>query len=113
MGVSLGNTYLGFYLSNLPFVSNYLRRAQECGRAVLEEVEHGMLRCAEFGPPRAAASLRGERSNRLFHGALKALENVQDDPLTRRFFQRLHDRGKEMIQSEMQQEAEEEIYFRS
>jgi hypothetical protein len=109
----LGDSYLGFYVNNLAFVSNYLRRAQECGRSVLEAVERGMLHNAEYGPPRAAASLRGQRSNALFHNAQKALENVQGDPLSASFFQQLRDRGQEMIQSEMQRDAEEEVFFRS
>jgi hypothetical protein len=109
----LSDTYLGFYVSNLSFVSNYLHRAQECGKTVFEEVKRNLLHYAEYGPPRAMASHRGERSYRLFHSALKALENVQDDPLTNRFFHQLRDRGRELIQSEMQEEAEEEIFFRS
>jgi hypothetical protein len=109
----LGDSYLGFYVNNLAFVSNYLRRAQECGRSVFEEVERAMLRYAEYGPPRAAASLRGQRSNALFHNAHKALECVQGDPLAVRFFQQLRDRGQEMIQSEMRQAADEEVFFRS
>lgn len=109
----LGDSYLGFYVNNIAFVSNYLRRAQECGRSVFEEVERTMLRYAESGPPRAVASFRGQRSNALFHNAQKALEQVQGDPLLARFFQRLRDRGQERIQSEMRQEAEEEIFYRS
>lgn len=109
----LADSYLGFYVNNLAFVSNYLRRAQECGRSVFEEVERAMLRYAEYGPPRAAASLRGQRSNALFHNAHKALEYVKGDPLSVRFFQQLRDRGQEMIRSEMRQEAEEEVFFRS
>jgi hypothetical protein len=109
----LGDTYLGFYVNNLSFVSNYLRRAQECGRDVFEAVERAMLHHAEYGPPRAAASHRGQRSNALFHNAHKALELVQGDSLSVRFFQRLRDRGQEMIRSEMRQQAEEEVFFRS
>jgi hypothetical protein len=109
----LGDTYLGFYTNNLTFVSNYLRRAQECGKVAFEEVERAMLHNAEYGPPRAMASHRGERSNALFHKALKAIENAQGDPLSVRFFRQLRDRGQEMIQSEMRQSAEEEIFFRS
>ena len=109
----LGDTYLGFYVGNLSFVSNYMRRAQECGRTVFEDIERTLLHYAEDGPPRAIASHRGEHSYRLFHGALKALQDAQDDPLMSQFFQRLRDRGREMIQSEMKDEAEEEIFFRS
>lgn len=108
----LGDTYLGFYVSHLPFVSNYLRRARECGRAVYEEVERAMLHCAECGPPRAMASHRGERSHALFHKAHEAIENAEGDTLSIHFFQQLRDRGQQMIQSEMRQEAEEEIFFR-
>lgn len=109
----LGDSYLGFYVNNLAFVSNYLRRAQECSMSVLEAVEREMLHNAEYGPPRAAASLRGQRSNALFHNAQKALENVQGDPRSTHFFQQLRDRGQEMIQSEMRRDAEEEVFFRS
>jgi hypothetical protein len=59
------------------------------------------------------ASHRGERSNALFHNAIKALEQVQGDPLTVHFFQLIRDKGQEMIRSEMQQDAEEEVFFRS
>ena len=72
-----------------------------------------MLHSAEYGPPRAMASHRGERSSALFYNAIKALEQVQGDPLTVRFFQLIRDKGQEMIRSEMQQAAEEEIFFRS
>jgi hypothetical protein len=109
----LGDTYLGFYVRNLPFVSNYLRRAKDCGTTIFEEVERAMLHSAEYGPPRAMASHRGERSNALFHNAIKALEQVQGDPLTVHFFQLIRDKGQEMIRSEMQQDAEEEVFFRS
>lgn len=108
----LDGTYLGFYVANTHFVSNYLRRARECGRTVFEEVERDMLHCAEFGPRRAIASHRGERSNALFRLASQALDDVKDDPLTSRFFQKLRERGQEMIRSEMQQAAEEEIFYR-
>lgn len=110
----LGDTYLGFYLTNLPFVSNYLRAAQECGKTVFEEVENTLLKCAQYGPPRAAASHRGERSNRLFRGAIDALQQAGGhDTLTTRFFTQLRNCGQEMIQKEMQQDAEEEVFFRS
>jgi hypothetical protein len=109
----LGDTYLGFYVSNVSFISNYLRRAKECGKGVFEEVERDMLHSAEYGPPRAIASRRGERSNALFYNANKALEDFQGDPLTVRFFQKLRDRGHKRIQSEMRQAAEEEVFFRS
>ncbi len=109
----LGDTYLGFYVRNLPFVSNYLRRAKVCGKTVFEAVERAMLHSAEYGPPRAMASRRGERSNALFHNAIKALEQVQGDTLTTRFFQQIRDKGQEMIRSEMRQDAEEEVFFRS
>jgi hypothetical protein len=109
----LGDTYLGFYVRNLLFVSNYLRRAKECGELVFEEVERAMLHNAEYGPPRAMASHRGERSNALFHKAMQALEQAQGDQLTVRFFQQIRDKGQEMIQSEMRQAAEEEVFFRS
>lgn len=72
-----------------------------------------MLHSAEYGPPRAMASARGERSNALFHNSIKALEQVQGDPLAVSFFQQLHKRGQEMIRSEMQEQAEEEVFFRS
>jgi hypothetical protein len=109
----LGDSYLGFYVNNLAFVSNYLRRSRACGKAIFEKVERTMLHNAEYGPPRAAASRRGERSNALFHSAIKAIEHVQGDLLAVRFFQQLRDRGQEMIQSEMRRAAEEEIYYRA
>lgn len=109
----LGDSYLGFYVNNLAFVSNYLHRARKCGKAVFEEVERAMLHNAEYGPPRAAASHRGERSNALFHNAHKALEQVQGDPLSDSFFRQLRDRGQELIQSEMLRDEEEEVFFRS
>jgi hypothetical protein len=109
----LGDSYLGFYVNNLSFVSNYLHRAQECGKAVSDAVESAMLHYAEYGPPRVIASHRGERGNALFHYALKALENVKDDQPAVRFFRSLRDRGREMLRSEMRQDAEEEIIFRS
>jgi hypothetical protein len=106
-------TYLGFYVSNLSFVSNYLRRAQECGDAMFEEVERAMLHNAEYGPPRAMASYRGERSNALFHRSIKAIDQAKGDMLVVRFLEKLRDRGREMMRSEMQQAEEEEIFFRS
>jgi hypothetical protein len=109
----LGDTYLGFYVSNLPFVSNYLRHAKECGRVVLEEVERAMLHCAEYGPPRAMASHRGERSNALFRMAQEAIEKIGGDALSIHFFRQLKDKGQQMIESERKKEAEEEIFFRS
>lgn len=109
----LGNTYLGFYLRNLNFVSNYLHRAQMCGRTIFDEVEQTMLHCAINGPPLAMASARGERSNKLFHGAVSALQDVQRDKLLVRFLSSLRDKGQSMIEEEMEREAEEEIYFRS
>jgi hypothetical protein len=59
------------------------------------------------------ASHRGERSNALFHNAMQAIEQAQGDQLTVRFFQQIRDKGQEMIQSEMRQAAEEEVFFRS
>jgi hypothetical protein len=109
----LEDTCLGFYLNNQTFVCNYLQRAKECGTDVFEEVEHAMLRSAEFGPPRAATPIRGQRSNALFHKASEVLRTVQSDSLIFRFFQKLREKGQERIQSEMREAAAEEVFFRS
>lgn len=108
----LEDTYLGFFKKNLSFLSNYLRRAKDCGPAVFEKVERALLSHAQYGPRRAIASHRGERSNTLFHGANEALENLIDEPLTVRFFEQIRDTGREMIQSEMREVEEEQVFFR-
>ena len=100
-------------LNKTSFLSKYLKRSLECGKDVFEQVEYEMLRFAEFGPPRAMTSLRGERSNALFHRAMEALEKVQGDPLTTAFFQKLRDRGQAMIRSEMEEMADEEVFYRT
>jgi hypothetical protein len=109
--ILLEYTSLGFYIKHLKFLSNYLRRASECGSSVFDRVESAMLGCAEYGPPRAMASLRGERSNALFHKATETLEKIQSDPLSLDFFQTLRKKGKEMIEAEMAQAADEEVLF--
>jgi len=111
--VLLKDSYMGFYFSNTGFVSNFLTSAQRCGKVALEEVERAMERCAIYGPPRAAASNRGERSNALFHGATGALEQVKKSRVATRFYLALREDGQKTIRAEMQQEAEEEIFFRS
>jgi energy-coupling factor transporter ATP-binding protein EcfA2 len=111
--ILLEDTYLGFYLNNQTFVSNYLQRAKKCGADVFEEVEHAMLHSAEFGPPRAATPIRGQRSNALFHKASDVLRTVQSDSLIFRFFQKLREKGQERIRSEMREAATEEVFFRS
>lgn len=108
----LGDTYLGFFVKNLPFLSNYLRRAKDCGVAVFEKVEQALLSDARYGPRRGVASVRGERSNALFHNANKALETPHNDPLTIRFFEQIRDTGREMIQAEMREVEEEQVFFR-
>jgi len=108
----LEDIHLGFFTNNLSFLSNYLRRARDCGRAVFEEVEQALLSRAQYGPRRAIASHRGERSNALFHGANEALENLNDEPLTVRFFEHIRDTGREMIQAEMREVEEEQVFFR-
>jgi hypothetical protein len=96
----------------MSFLSNYLRRAKNCGQAVFEKVERALLSRAQYGPRRAIASHRGERSNALFHGANEALENLVDEPLTVRFFEQIRDTGREMIQAEMREVEEEQVFFR-
>jgi hypothetical protein len=63
--------------------------------------------------PGAMTSMRGERSNALFHRATEALEKVKGDPLTASFFQKLRDRGQEMIRAEMEEMADEEVFYRT
>lgn len=108
----LEDAYLGFFIKNLSFLSNYLRRARDCGLAVFEKVEQALLSRAQYGPRRAIASHRGQRSNALFHGANEALESIHDDSLTVRFFEQIRDSGREMIQSEMREVEEEQVFFR-
>lgn len=108
----LEDTYLGFFTNNSAFLSNYLRRAKDCGREVFERVEQALLARAQYGPTRAIASHRGERSNALFHGANQALESLKNDLLTVRFFQQIRDTGRKMIQSEMREVEEEQVFFR-
>jgi hypothetical protein len=108
----LDDSYLGFFVQNLPFLSNYLRRAKDCGVAVFEKVERALLSKARYGPRRGIASVRGERSNALFHNANKALETLRNDPLTIRFFEQIRDAGREMIREEMREIEEEQVYFR-
>jgi hypothetical protein len=109
----LDDTYLGFYLQNLDFLSNYLERAQICGNDTYEEVERTMLHCAEYGPPRAMTRMSGQQSNALFHQAVKIIEAIKDDPLMSHFFAQLRDRGQEMIRKEMRDAADEEVFFRA
>jgi hypothetical protein len=85
----LGDTYLGFYVNNVPFVSNYLRRAQDYGRAVFEEVQAAMLHSAEFGPTGVMAAHSGEVAYALIDLGLKAVERAQGEPLAQNFFQQL------------------------
>lgn len=106
-------TYLGFYVSHTKFLSNYLQRAFVCGKDVFEEIERELLGRAEYGPPRAMTSMRGERSNALFHRATEALEKVKGDALTVSFFQKLRDKGQAMIRAEMEEMADEEVFYRT
>jgi hypothetical protein len=108
----LEDTYLGFFTENLSFLSNYLQRAKDCGAVVFEKVEQALLSRAQYGPRRAMTSHRGERSNRLFHGASRVLERPNDEPLTVRFFEQIRETGREMIQSEMREMEEEQVFFR-
>jgi hypothetical protein len=108
----LEDSYLGCFTANLSFLSNYLKRAKECGSTVFETVEQALLSRAQYGPRRAMTSHRGERSNALFHGANRVLERLHDEPLTIRFFEQIRETGREMIQSEMREMEEERVYFR-
>jgi hypothetical protein len=108
----LGDTHLGFFVNNLPFLSNYLHRADKCGSVVFESVQQTLLTFAQNGPRRGIASLRGERSNALFHQANQALAVLHDDPLTSHFFENLRDSGRNMIQSDMREVEEEQVFFR-
>jgi hypothetical protein len=109
----LEDTYLGFYLENVDFVSNYLQRAKACGGDVFDEVERGMLHCAEYGPPRAMTPISGQRSSALFHQSNKILQNIGDEHLILNFFQQLRDRGQDTIRKEMRDAADEEVFFRA